>query len=43
MRRYLPQSLLRKIVFVFVLLLGFVSKAQIIQVEIIGGAIVTQG
>ena len=43
MRRSLLQSLLRKIVFVFVLLLGFVGKAQIIQVEIIGGAVITDG
>ncbi|MCF7560959.1 T9SS type A sorting domain-containing protein [Sabulilitoribacter multivorans] len=43
MRRLLPLNLLRKFVFFLFVLCSYVGSAQIIQVEIVGGAVVTQG
>lgn len=43
MRRLLPLNLLRKFVFFLFVLCSYAGNAQIIQVEIVGGAVVTQG
>ncbi|MFI1745557.1 LamG-like jellyroll fold domain-containing protein [Thalassobellus sediminis] len=43
MRRSIPSSLTQILVIVFFVLIGYLGNSQIVQVEIVGGAIVTQG